>query len=103
MHEKQFSFVEFVPYQILRIVNSQFEIQRVFDCMYLHKPSMLSIKHGQSWDVYKHLQELAKWCLSWWFCIDGAIMEMEEALMEKNEELIDKLEHLELDESGNRL
>jgi hypothetical protein len=30
-------------------------------------------------------------------------MEMEEALMEKNEELIDKLEHLELDESGNRL
>jgi hypothetical protein len=44
---------------------------------------MLSIKHGESWDVYKHLQELAKWCLSWWFCIDGTIMEMEEALIEK--------------------
>jgi hypothetical protein len=31
MHEKPFSFVEFVPYQNLKIVNSQFEVQRVFD------------------------------------------------------------------------
>jgi hypothetical protein len=27
MHEKQFSYVEFVPYQNLKIVSSQFEVQ----------------------------------------------------------------------------
>ncbi len=64
---------------------------------------MLSIKHGQSWNVYKHLQELAKWCSSWWFCIDGAIHGNGRSLNEKTEEQIDKFELLELDESGNGL
>jgi hypothetical protein len=31
MHEKQFSYVEFVPYQNLKIVSSQFEVQWAFD------------------------------------------------------------------------
>lgn len=34
---------------------------------------MFSVGHGLSWDAYKHLEELARWCLGWEFGIHGAI------------------------------
>ncbi len=42
-------------------------------CKYLYKPLMLLVGLGQSWNAYKHLQKLTRWCSGWWFDIHGAI------------------------------
>jgi hypothetical protein len=97
-------YVGFVARQILGIVGSHIEVEKVFNvagiCTSLQR-SRLAIENIEMLiSIYKTWSNDA--------CVEGLasmkqFMDMEEAFMEENESIIDQVGLLDVEENGNRL